>query len=81
MLKYHHSGELNFKASKDVVFPKLKAFGGQIEELDGITVRFSDWWCNVRASNTEPVVRLNLEADSAELMQTKLAELTALMKG
>ncbi len=78
--KYHHSGEINFKADKDEVFTKLKSLkGAEITELDGITVRFDDWWANVRASNTEPVVRLNLEADSKDLMQSKLAEMKQLI--
>ncbi|MFW5829809.1 MAG: phosphomannomutase/phosphoglucomutase, partial [Planctomycetota bacterium] len=79
LLKYHHSGEINFKAQAEAVFAKLEALGGTVEKLDGITVRFDDWWCNVRASNTEPVVRLNLEADSAELMQEKLHEMERLI--
>lgn len=81
LLTYHHSGEMNFQANKDTVFPKLRVLGGSISELDGITVRFDDWWCNVRASNTEPVVRLNLEATSKELMETKVAEIKTLITG
>jgi phosphomannomutase len=82
ILKYHHSGEINFKvASAEAVFDKVRALpGAEITELDGVTARYSDWWCNLRASNTEPVVRLNLEADSAELMDAKLAEMKALIE-
>lgn len=80
--KYHHSGEINFQADKDVVFGKLRELdGAEVSELDGITVRFPTWWANVRASNTEPVVRLNLEADTLEEMQTRLAEMRALIEG
>lgn len=80
--KYHHSGELNFRvASPESVFERLRGLAGEITELDGITVRFADWWCNVRASNTEPVVRLNLEADSREMMEAKVAEISALIQG
>ncbi len=81
LLKYHHTGEINFKvADSNAVIERLKAIpGGKIEELDGVTIRFSDWWFNLRSSNTEPVVRLNLEADSAELMQTKLTEIKAII--
>lgn len=79
--KYHHSGEINFKADKDAVFAKLRELDGEISELDGITVRYDDWWCNVRASNTEPVVRLNLEADTPELLDAKLKEISALIEG
>lgn len=79
--KYFHTGEINFKvASADAVMAKLKKLpGGKVEELDGVTVRFADWWFNLRASNTEPVVRLNLEADSAALRDAKLAEIKALI--
>ena len=82
LLKYHHSGEINFKvADPKAVFDRLRALdGAELSELDGITVRFGDWWANVRASNTEPVVRLNLEADSADLLKSKLAEMKALIE-
>ena len=83
LTKYFHTGEINFKvADAGKVFAKAKALtGGTIEELDGITVRYADWWFNLRASNTEPVVRLNLEADTAALRDAKLAEITALITG
>lgn len=81
--KYFHTGEINFKvADAAAVFAKAKALpGGKVQELDGVTVRFADWWFNLRASNTEPVVRLNLEADSAALRDAKLAEITKLITG
>jgi phosphomannomutase len=81
--KYFHTGEINFKvASSDAVMAKIKALpGAQVAELDGVTVRFADWWCNLRASNTEPVVRLNLEADTAALRDAKLAEVKKLIAG
>lgn len=74
--KYFHTGEINFKvADPEAAMIRIKAIpGAQVAELDGVTVRFKDWWCNLRASNTEPVVRLNLEADTAALRDTKLAE-------
>ena len=58
---------------------------GKQDELDGITVEFggveedSWWWFNVRESNTEPLLRLNLEASSAGLRDEKRAELMALL--
>jgi phosphomannomutase len=81
--KYFHTGEINFKvADPNAVMAKVKAIpGAQATELDGVTVRFKDWWCNLRASNTEPVVRLNLEADTAALRDTKLAEVKKLITG
>jgi len=52
----------------------------KISKLDGITVEFSNWWFNVRPSNTEPLLRLNLEADSEELMNEKKDELIKIIK-
>jgi phosphomannomutase len=59
------SGELNFRvADKDAKLAELVAAfpDAETDRLDGITVQYRDWWCNVRPSNTEPVLRLNLEA-------------------
>ena len=83
MLTYFHTGEINFKvADGPGVMAKLKALpGGEVSELDGVTVRFKDWWCNLRASNTEPVVRLNLEGDSAALRDEKLAMVKKIITG
>ena len=52
----------------------------KISKLDGITIEFDDWWFNVRPSNTEPLLRLNLEADSEELMREKREELVRIMR-
>ncbi len=81
--KYFHTGEINFKvADSAAVIAKLKALpGAQISELDGVTIRFTDWWFNLRSSNTEPVVRLNLEADTAALRDAKLAEVKNIITG
>lgn len=49
---------------------------GQVDFLDGVTVEYDDWWFNVRPSNTEPVLRLNVEAKNKRLLQQKLAELS-----
>ncbi len=78
--KYYHTGEINFKvADSAAVFARAKALKGKVEELDGVTVRFTDWWFNLRASNTEPVVRLNLEGDTPALRDAKLAEIKTLI--
>ena len=42
---------------------------GKVDHLDGITVEYNDWWFNVRKSNTEPLLRLNLEGKTKELME------------
>ena len=54
---------------------------GRQDRLDGLTVEFDDWWCNVRPSNTEPLLRLNVEARTPELLAEKTAEVLALISG
>ena len=53
----------------------------KIMELDGISIYFDDWWFNVRPSNTEPLLRLNLEADSEKLMEEKKEEVSRIIMG
>ncbi|MEK9174181.1 MAG: phosphomannomutase/phosphoglucomutase [Patescibacteria group bacterium] len=81
--RYYHSGEINSEvAEKDRVLQELKekyADGAQ-HELDGLKVSYPTWWFNVRASNTEPLLRLNLEAETPELLAEKTAELLAIIR-
>jgi phosphomannomutase len=51
-----------------------------IDHLDGLTLDFGDWWFNVRPSNTEPLLRLNVEANSRELMQQKRDEVLSFIQ-
>ena len=53
---------------------------GKIEKIDGLSVFFSDWHFNLRSSETEPVLRLNMEANSQELMEEKTKELSELIQ-
>jgi len=82
-LKYFHSGEINFKvknvAEKISEIEKIYS-NGQINKLDGLTVEFPDWWFNLRGSNTEPVIRLNLEARTKGIMEEKVVEVSRLIK-
>ena len=76
--RYHNSGEQNFEnTNKDQAIAALgeRYADGRVDYLDGITVQYPEWWFNVRKSNTEPLLRLNLEADSADLLDEKLSEL------
>ncbi|OGG27125.1 hypothetical protein A2960_01795 [Candidatus Gottesmanbacteria bacterium RIFCSPLOWO2_01_FULL_39_12b] len=73
--KYFSSGEINIKV-KDVeaIINNLKlnfkdAKGS--DQIDGLTIRYSNWWFNLRVSKTEPLIRLNLEADNKDLMEDK----------
>ncbi len=52
-----------------------------VDHMDGITVDYGDWWFNVRPSNTEPLLRLNVEAKSRELLEQKRDELLAFIRG
>ena len=83
--KYFASGEINTHVSrdpKDILAEIRTIYGsaGKLIELDGVSVEFADWWFNVRCSNTEPLVRLNLEAKSPELMASKRDELLAIIR-
>ena len=81
--RYFGSGEINSEVHDvETVFKRLRQkYGdGKVIELDGLSVEFADWWFNVRPSNTEPLVRLNLEAKTRALMEQKRDELLALIR-
>ena len=80
---YYHSGEINSDVkNKDKILYKLKEKykNGNINNLDGIRIDFTDWWFNVRPSNTEPKLRLNLEAKTKKLMEEKLDEILKIIR-
>ncbi len=85
--RFHQSGEINFEVEdKDGALRALEeACGGdgaRIDHLDGVTIdRFGadGWWCNVRKSNTEPLLRLNLEARDNATMERALARVTPML--
>lgn len=83
LAKFAHSGELNFSATD------WEALRSRIESqyphavrstIDGLTMEFPDWWFNVRPSATEPLVRLNIEANTPEILEQKKEELVAIVK-
>lgn len=78
------SGEINSKVQN--IPEKLKQIeatysDAQIDHLDGITIQYPDWWMNIRASNTEPLIRLNVEGDTRELMEQNRDKALALIRG
>jgi len=84
--KWVRSGEINSRVSD--VQGKLQALeekygkdAPSVDHMDGITVDYGDWWFNVRPSNTEPLLRLNVEAKSRELLEQKQDELLAFILG
>jgi phosphomannomutase len=81
--RYYHSGEINSEVKDpQKVFSELKNKynDGKLNELDGVRIDFDDWWFNVRASNTEPKIRLNLEAKSQDLMEEKVKEVLDIIR-
>ena len=76
--KYYHSGELNFEVKdKQSVIEKVeKNYSyGKITKIDGVRIDFDDWWFLLRGSNTEPILRLIVEAKSKELLDSKIKEI------
>lgn len=76
---YFKAAEMNFKINnKEELLKKIKEkySDGKQDFLDGITVEYKDWWFNVRPSNTEPLLRLTIEADTKELLEEKKKELS-----
>jgi len=82
--KYAHSGEINSKvADAAAVLARVKETFPDNFELDGVSVDRWDtegWWFNVRMSNTEPLVRLNLEAKTPDLMAARRDSMLALIR-
>jgi phosphomannomutase len=82
--KYFHSGEINSTVEdKEAKLKELAEIykDGEISWLDGVTVEFDDFWFNVRPSNTEPLLRLNLEAVSREAMEKRTDEVLKIIRG
>jgi phosphomannomutase len=82
--RYFDSGEINTpvedQAAKIEEIARALSDGRQ-DRLDGLTVDYDDWWCNVRPSNTEPLLRLNVEATTSELLQEKTEAVVHLIRG
>lgn len=81
--KYFQSGELNYEVGdKEAKIKEIegKFSDGKIDYLDGLTVEYLDWWFNLRASGTEPFLRLNIEANTKELLEKKQKLLTEIIK-
>jgi len=83
--KYFIAPEINFSAEdyKTIINALKKEFGcsaKKISDFDGLSMDFENWRFNVRLSNTEPVARLNLEADSKMVLKEKSAFIKKLIK-
>jgi phosphomannomutase len=81
--RYADSGEINSEVrDKDAVIERIaRAYrDGRQDRMDGLTVEYVDWWFNVRPSNTEPLLRLNVEANTEALVKDKTAEVLSLIR-
>ncbi|MBN2019905.1 MAG: phosphomannomutase/phosphoglucomutase [Sedimentisphaerales bacterium] len=80
--KYFTSGEINFQIEdKSGKMDELarRYRDGQSDSLDGVTVGYKDWWFNCRPSNTEPLLRLTVEAKTEKLLEEKLKEIQSVL--
>jgi phosphomannomutase len=80
------SGEINSEVADAAAVMRsieehYRAAGAEIDHLDGVTISFPTWWFNVRASNTQPLLRLNVEVDDREMLEKKTAEVLAMIRG
>ncbi len=77
--RYAQSGEINFETEdKELALEELQEGypTAAVDDLDGITLDLGPWWCNVRPSNTEPLLRLNLEGADRETVDSRVAEVS-----
>jgi phosphomannomutase len=82
--RYFASGEINSEVSdQEGTLEKLASAyaDGDQDHTDGLTVEYKDWWFNCRASNTEPLLRLNLEARTEQLKNNKSREVLGVIRG
>jgi phosphomannomutase len=84
--RYADSGEINSKvtspsASVAAITTRLKAEGVSVDELDGLSADYGSWWFNLRPSNTEPLLRLNVEAANEVVLGERVQEVLAMIKG
>ena len=80
---YVRSGEINSRVDSipDKIEAVSKAFeDGEQDRMDGLTVQYDDWWFNLRPSNTEPLLRLNVEAGDKELLDQKVEKLLSIIR-
>jgi phosphomannomutase len=78
------SGEINFTVEDaEAIFALVKGHfsDAEIDELDGLTIGYPSWWFNLRSSNTQPLVRLNVEADNREELAQRTDEVSTLITG
>ncbi|MCH2205640.1 MAG: phosphomannomutase/phosphoglucomutase [Lentisphaerales bacterium] len=81
--KYKNTGEINCKVKNiPELITQLKEHytDAELTELDGASFEYNDWWCNIRPSNTEPLLRVFVEANTEQILKEKTTELLSLIK-
>ena len=81
--RYHASGEINSRVEDQAGTIERIAeryADGRTDRLDGLTVEYEDWWFNVRPSNTEPLLRLNVEARTPELLEERTDDVLSVIR-
>jgi phosphomannomutase len=81
--RYHASGEINSEVvDQSAAIERVAAAyrDGRQDRLDGLTVEYEDWWFNVRPSNTEPLLRLNVEARTEALLEEKTGDVLRVIR-
>lgn len=84
LARYAQSGEINSRVASvaDTLSAVRREFAdGRMSEIDGLTVEYDSWWFNLRPSNTEPLLRLNLEASSQQEMEAMRDKVLAVIRG
>lgn len=82
MRRYYHTGEVNFQIDdKDAALAEIRSTfaDAKIDDLDGVSIEYADWWCNVRPSNTEPLLRLTLEGNTPKLRDDSFAKVLGVL--
>ena len=85
-MRYADSGEVNTtvadpNATVEAIAATLAERGVALDRLDGLSADFGDWWFNLRPSNTEPLLRLNVEAASPDACAAHVREVLDMMEG
>lgn len=81
---YPQSGEINFTVpDRTQMIAQIRQVysSAKIDEIDGLTFWYEDWWFNLRASKTEPLLRLNIEANNDDILTRKVTELVSRIEG
>ena len=78
------SGEINFEVENQAEALRrvqVRFSDAEIDELDGLTVGYDDWWFNIRASNTQPLLRLNVEVEDAAVLEERVESVSRVITG